>query len=58
VYALTGTALGDVELPEAGERDVAPALQGFLDDVEHCVDGLPGFTLANVGPVRDLVDEL
>jgi hypothetical protein len=58
MHALTGTALGDVELPEPGERDVAPALQGFLDDVEHCVDGLSGFILAKVGPAGDLVDEL
>jgi hypothetical protein len=58
VDALTGAALGDVELPEARERDVAPALQGLLDDLQHGVDGLSGFILAQISPAGDLVDEL
>jgi hypothetical protein len=58
VHALAGAALGDVELAEARERDVAPALKGVLDDLQNGIDSLAGFALAQVGPVGHLVDEL
>ena len=58
VHALASTAVGDVELAEPGERHVAAALEGLLDDFENGIDGLAGLVLAQVGPARDLVDEL
>jgi hypothetical protein len=47
-----------VELAEARERHLAPALEGVLDDAENCVDRLRGLLLAEPGPAGDLVDEL
>jgi hypothetical protein len=58
VHALTRAALGDVELAEAREGDVAPALEGLLDDVQDGIDGLTGLGLLQVGPAGHLVDEL
>jgi HEAT repeat protein len=58
VHALACAALRDVELAEAGERDVTPALKGVLDDFQDRIDGLAGFALAQVGPAGHLVDEL
>jgi hypothetical protein len=57
MHALARAALGDVELAEPGERDVAPALERLLDDVQDGVDGLAGLVLAQIGPAGHLVDE-
>src|SRR4051812_30804874 len=58
VDALARAAIGDVELAEARERDLGPAAQRLLDDLEGGVDGLAGLLLVEIRLVRDLVDEL
>jgi hypothetical protein len=47
-----------VELAEPGERHIAATRQRLLDGVEHGINGLAGFGLAQVCAAGDLIDEL
>src|SRR5688572_26645005 len=58
IAALTGVALGDVELPEAGDCDLAATAEALLDRLEHGLDRNGGLGLARVGLRGDLLDEL
>src|SRR5437763_12774520 len=58
VLPLTGAPLGDVELAEAGERDLAATRQYVLDGSQHGFHGALSFLLAQAAARRDLVDEL
>jgi hypothetical protein len=58
MHALTRSTLGNMKLAEPGERHVAAARQRLLDGVEHGVNGLAGFGLAQVCATGDLIDEL
>jgi hypothetical protein len=58
VDALTRTTLGDMELPEPGERHFGAAGERALDRVEKGVDRVAGLFLAKVGLARNLLDEL
>src|SRR5256714_5282115 len=57
VLALAGAALGDVELAETGEGNLAPAAERRLDRIQDRFDGLFGVLLGQIGVLRDLVDE-
>src|SRR5204863_6249964 len=58
VDALAGAAIGHRELPEAGEVDLAAALQGALDDTKERVDRLACIGLRQAGLAGDLINEL
>src|SRR3954468_17345894 len=58
VAALAGAAVGDVELPEARERDLFTALQGVLDGADHGVDRRTGVLLAQAALGRDPINEV
>jgi hypothetical protein len=58
MHALTRAALGDMELAEPGERHIAATRQRLLDGVEHGINRLAGFGLAQVCATGDLIDEL
>src|SRR6185436_8935756 len=58
VATLACAAVGDVELPEAGEGHFAAALQRVLDRLEDRVDGIAGILLAEPAVRGNLVDEL
>jgi hypothetical protein len=45
VYALARSAVGYRELPEAGEADLAAALERALDNIQKGVDRLAGVSL-------------
>src|SRR3954451_22899200 len=57
VHALAGAAVGDRELPEAGEADLASTLESGHDDVEEGIDRLRCVALAEARLAGDLVDE-
>src|SRR4051812_37411665 len=55
---LARAALGDVELPEARERDLFTVLQRVLDRLDDRVDRRAGVLLGQTARTGDLVDEL
>src|SRR5204862_6205621 len=57
MLALAGAALGNVELAEAGEGNLAPATERLLDRLADGVDGLLGLLLGTIGVLRDLIAE-
>src|SRR3954447_23939728 len=57
VHALAGAAVGDRELPEAGEADLASTLESGHDDVEEGIDRLRCVALSKARLAGDLVDE-
>src|SRR4051794_30941719 len=57
VHALAGAAVGDRELPEAGEADLASTPQSGLHDLEEGIDRLRCVALAKARLAGDLVDE-
>src|SRR5205823_7260428 len=58
VDALTRATVSDRELAEPGERDLAAAGKGLLNDLKHRIDGLTRLALAEARLVCDLIDEL
>src|SRR5579884_109886 len=58
IAALARGALGDAELPEAREHDLASTLECVFDRLQHRVDRIRGILLAQPGAIRNLVDEL
>src|SRR3954470_20933038 len=58
VHALARAPLGNRELAEAGDRDVASALQRLLDHLGQGVDGGLCLRTLDVGAVSYLLDQL
>ena len=58
VATLAGAAVGHAELAEAREGDLAAASERALDRLQKRVDSLRCVSLAQSGPVRNLVNKL